>query len=163
MNGELLQRIVAEVVSRLARRAESTATLSVAQLREADARMLICRHATLHVLQADLPLLAQLAEPRSSDAAARIVHEALAAGVRVRLSLQQRLLRALPLKALARLPLRLYDEQGREVVPHPDGVLSYADVARLSGGTLVLRRKCIVTALAREAAAARDIHIIKQE
>ncbi|ECA2957494.1 microcompartment protein PduM, partial [Salmonella enterica subsp. enterica serovar Enteritidis] len=36
MNGETLQRIVEEIVSRLQRRAQSTVTLSVAQLRDAD-------------------------------------------------------------------------------------------------------------------------------
>ncbi|EBC6089858.1 microcompartment protein PduM, partial [Salmonella enterica subsp. enterica serovar Kentucky] len=35
MNGETLQRIVEEIVSRLQRRAQSTATLSVTQLRDA--------------------------------------------------------------------------------------------------------------------------------
>ncbi|EEU8499823.1 microcompartment protein PduM, partial [Salmonella enterica] len=35
MNGETLQRIVEEIVSRLQRRALSTTTLSVAQLRDA--------------------------------------------------------------------------------------------------------------------------------
>ncbi|EAB3938463.1 microcompartment protein PduM, partial [Salmonella enterica subsp. enterica serovar Enteritidis] len=35
MNGETLQRIVEEIVSRLQRRAQSTVTLSVAQLRDA--------------------------------------------------------------------------------------------------------------------------------
>ena len=36
MNGERLQRIVEEIISRLQRRAESTVTQSVAQLRDAD-------------------------------------------------------------------------------------------------------------------------------
>lgn len=62
MNGELLQRIVETIVSRLQRRAESTATLSVAQLRDADCRSLFCQHASLRVLLVDLPLLNQLAE-----------------------------------------------------------------------------------------------------
>ncbi|RXL65375.1 microcompartment protein PduM, partial [Salmonella enterica] len=35
MNGETLQRIVEEIVSRLHRRAQSTAPLSVTQLRDA--------------------------------------------------------------------------------------------------------------------------------
>ena len=40
---------------------------------------------------------------------------------------------------------------------------TYADVARFSGGYLVLRRRPIITALAREAAVARHVQLIKQE
>ncbi|MCT6985816.1 microcompartment protein PduM, partial [Salmonella enterica subsp. enterica serovar Senftenberg] len=39
MNNELLQRIIEEVVSRLKKRAASTISLSVAQLREIDPRI----------------------------------------------------------------------------------------------------------------------------
>ncbi|MBX4308300.1 microcompartment protein PduM, partial [Mycobacterium tuberculosis] len=47
MNHAMLQRIVEEVAARLRRRALSTATLSVAQLGEADIRSLLCQHASL--------------------------------------------------------------------------------------------------------------------
>ncbi len=60
MNGETLQRIVEEIVSRLHRRAQSTATLSVTQLRDADCPALFCQHASLRILLIDLPLLGQL-------------------------------------------------------------------------------------------------------
>ncbi|EAW8136050.1 PduM family microcompartment protein, partial [Salmonella enterica] len=55
MNGETLQRIVEEIVSRLQRRAQSTVTLSVAQLRDADCPALFCQHASLRILLVDLP------------------------------------------------------------------------------------------------------------
>ncbi|ESF99267.1 putative propanediol utilization protein PduM [Salmonella enterica subsp. enterica serovar Paratyphi B str. ATCC 10719] len=42
-------------------------------------------------------------------------------------------------------------------------MLSYRDVALLSRGRLVVHRKCIVTAMARDAANARNIQLIKQE
>ena len=61
MNHAMLQRIVEEVAARLLRRALSTATLSVAQLGEADIRSLLCQHASLRIVQVDLPLLEQLA------------------------------------------------------------------------------------------------------
>ncbi|QMI05631.1 microcompartment protein PduM [Citrobacter sp. RHB25-C09] len=163
MNGEQLQRIVAEVVSRLQRRAESTITLSVAQLREASSRALFCQHSALHILQADLPLLEQIAEHNTVDEAAVMIHQALAFGLHVQLSLQRRLLPAVPVKKLARLPLVLRDEQGQRVLLHPGRLVSYADVAPLPEGLLVLHRKCVVTALAREAASSRNIQFIKQE
>lgn len=77
MNGEVLQRIVEEIVSRLQRRAHSTATLSVAQLRDADCRSLFCQHASLRILLVDLPLLGQLTEAETDDPAARNIHDAL--------------------------------------------------------------------------------------
>ena len=86
MNGEILQRIVEEIVSRLQRRAHSTATLSVAQRRDADCPALFCQHASLRILLVDLPLLAQLADAETDDAAARKIHEALAFGIRVQLT-----------------------------------------------------------------------------
>ncbi|EAA4106295.1 microcompartment protein PduM [Salmonella enterica subsp. enterica] len=153
MNGETLQRIVEEIVSRLQRRAQSTVTLSVAQLRDADCPALFCQHASLRILLVDLPLLGQLADAETDDTAARKIHDALAFGIRVQLSLHSQLLPVIPVKKLARLPLVL----------HAGSVLSYRDVALLSRGRVVVHRKCIVTALAREAANARNIQLIKQE
>lgn len=163
MSGERLQRIVEEVVSRLQRRAQSAVTLSVAQLRDADPRSLCCRNSSLRILQVDVPLLEQIAEGDSSNNAAVMVHEALAFGLRVQLSVQRHLLPALPVRKLARLPLTFSDEQGQTVILHPVNLFSYADIARLSQGVVVLRRRCIVTALAREAAVTRHIQLIKQE
>lgn len=163
MNGDRLQRIVEEVVYRLQRRAQSAVTLSVAQLRETPPRALFSQYASVHILQVDLPLLEQIANNDSSHADAVMIHEALAFGLRVQLSLQRRLLPAVPVKKLARLPLILCDEQGQPIMLHPTRLLSYADVARLPAGWLVLRRKCVVTALARETASARHIQFIKQE
>lgn len=120
MNGETLQRIVEEIVSRLQRRAQSTATLSVTQLRDADCPALFCQHALLRILLVDLPLLGQLADAET-------------------------------------------DEYGLPLVLHAGSVLSYRDVALLSRGRLVVHRKCIVTAMARDAANARYIQLIKQE
>lgn len=65
MNHAMLQRIVEEVAARLRHRALSTATLSVAQLGEADIRSLLCQHASLRIVQVDLPLLEQLAGQRA--------------------------------------------------------------------------------------------------
>ena len=158
MNGAVLQRIVEEIVSRLQRRAQSTATLSVAQLRNADCPGLFSQHASLRIQLVDLPLLAQLADP-----AARKIHEALAFGIRVQLTLHSQLLPVIPLKKLARLPVIFTDERGRRLILHAGSVLSYRDVAQLGQGRLVIHRKCIVTALAREAANARNIQFIKQE
>lgn len=163
MNSELLQRIVAEVVSRLQRRAESTATLSVAQLRETPSHTLCCQYSSLHIVQVDLPLLEQIAENDPSNVAAVAIHEALAFGLRVQLSIQRRLLPALAVKKLGRLPLLFSDEHGQRIMLHPTRLLSYADVARLPDGLLVLHRTCVVTSLAREAASSRNIQLIKQE
>lgn len=66
-------------------------------------------------------------------------------------------------KKLARLPLTFSDPLGQPVRLHAASVLTYADVARFSGGYLVLRRRPIITALAREAAVARHVQLIKQE
>lgn len=163
MNSEQLQRIVEEVVFRLTRRAGRVATLSVAQLREANVRTLFCHYSALTILQVDMPLLEHIAHASSSNAAATIIQEAMASGLCVHLSVQRRLLSALPVKKLARLPITFSDEQGQSVVLHPLTLLSYADVAHHSGGVLVLRRQCVVTALARDAASARNIQFIKQE
>ncbi|QGN39504.1 microcompartment protein PduM [Klebsiella oxytoca] len=163
MNGELLQRIVEEIVSRLQQRAGSTASLSVAQLRDADCPALFCQHASLRIQLVDLPLLDQLADANTDDAAARKIHHALAFGVRVQLTLHSQLLPVIPVKKLARLPLAFADERGLPLVLHAGSLLSYRDVALLDKGRLVLHRKCIVTALAREAANTRNIQLIKQE
>ena len=159
MNHAMLQRIVEEVAARLRRRALSTATLSVAQLGEADIRSLLCQHASLRIVQVDLPLLEQLAGQRALAAAGCALHEAMAWGVRVQLTL----LPALAVKKLARLPLTFSDPLGQPVRLHAASVLTYADVARFSGGYLVLCRRPIITALAREAAVARHVQLIKQE
>ena len=163
MNNELLQRIIEEVVSRLKKRAESTLSLSVAQLREIEPRTLCCQYSSPHLLQAHLPLLEQIAEGCADNMSVVTIHEALACGVRVKISLQHRLLPAIPIRKLARLPLEFSDELGRIIVLHPDKLLSYADVAQLKGGVLVLRRRCVVTALAQDAVGTRNVQLIKQE
>lgn len=163
MNGEVLQRIVGEIVSRLQRRALSTATLSVAQLRDADCRSLFCQHASLRILLVDLPLLGRLTEAETDDPAARNIHDALAFGLRVQLTLHRQLLPVIPVKKLARLPVNFTDERGVPLILHASSVLSYRDVAPLGQGRLVIHRKCLVTALARDAAQARNIELIKQE
>ncbi|WP_213134007.1 microcompartment protein PduM [Citrobacter sp. FP75] len=163
MNNELLQRIIGEVVSRLRKRAESMLSLSVAQLRESDPRTLICQYSALCIEHVDLPLLEHIAQHEPSDVSAARIHEALACGVRVKISLQHRLLPAIPVRKLARLPLEFSDEQGQIIVLHPATLLSYADVAQLQGGFLVLRRRCVVTALAKEAVSMRNVQLIKQE
>ncbi|ADO48006.1 microcompartment protein PduM [[Enterobacter] lignolyticus] len=163
MNGERLQHVIEEVISRLQQRAQSSATLSVRQLREANLRFLLCQYSTLRILQVDLPLLEQIARRDSSDNTAAIIHEALAWGACIQLSVQHQLLSALPVTRLARLPLAFCDERGQPVILHPARLLSYADVARLRGETLVLSRRCVVTALAHDAASSRHIQLITQE
>lgn len=163
MNGEILQRVIEEIVSRLQRRARSTATLSVAQLRDADCRSLFCQHASLRILLVDLPLLSQLADDETDDPVARKIHDAMAFGIRVQITLHSQLLQAIPVKKLARLPVQFSDERGLPLILHAGSLLSYRDVARLDKGRLLLRRQCIVTALARETANARNIQLIKQE
>lgn len=163
MNGEILQRIVEEIVSRLQRRAHSTATLSVAQLRDAGCPGLFSQHASLRILLVDLPLLGQLTEAEADDPAVRKIHDALAFGLRVQLTVHSQLLPLIPVKKLARLPVAFSDERGVPLMLHAGSLLSYRDVALQGRGRLVIHRKCIVTALAREAAQARNIQLIKQE
>lgn len=163
MNGETLQRIVEEIVSRLQRRAQSTATLSVTQLRDADCPALFCQHASLRILLVDLPLLGQLADAETDDAAARKIHDALAFGIRVQLSLHNQLLPGIPVKKTGSSAAGIHRRAGLPLVLHAGSVLSYRDVALLSRGRVVVHRKCIVTAMARDAANARNIQLIKQE
>ena len=147
----LMQRIVDEVVFRLKQRAGKTLVLTVFQLRDASVQESVHQYASLQIRYVDLPLLRQLAENETSDRAAIQIHEALAWGLHIEL------------KTLARLPLSWCDEQGQPIYLHRDRLLSYADIAQLSSGILVLQRKCCVTALAREAAITRNIQLIRQE
>ncbi len=151
MNHAMLQRIVEEVAARLRHRALSTATLSVAQLGEADIRSLLCQHASLRIVQVDLPLLEQLAGQRALAAAGCALHEAMASGRSGTANAASRPAPRAGGKKLARLPLTFSDPLGQPVRLHAASVLTYADVARFSGGYLVLRRRPIITALAREA------------
>mgnify|MGYP000225754321 CR=1 FL=1 len=65
MNHAMLQRIVEEVAARLRRRALSTATLSVAQLGEADIRSLLCQHASLRIVQVAIEDIVDVAADRA--------------------------------------------------------------------------------------------------
>ncbi|ECO0585563.1 microcompartment protein PduM [Salmonella enterica subsp. diarizonae] len=163
MNEDKVQRIAEEVVFRLQRRAQSNIALSTAQLRDADSRTLFSRYGNLRILLTDLPLLRGIAEQNDNDIAAIKLHYALALGVNVQISLYRSLLTSLQVKKLARLPLSFCDENGQSIILHSGQLLSYADVARLRRQILVLRRRCIVTALAHEAASVRNIQLIRQE
>ncbi|MEC9496287.1 MULTISPECIES: microcompartment protein PduM [Escherichia] len=163
MNSVLMQHIVDEVIFRLKQRAGKTLALTVPQLREASVHEIVRQYASLQIRYVDLPLLRQLADNETSDRAALFIHGALAWGVHIQLSLQNHFLNAIKLQALARLPLTWCDEQGQPIYLHHDRLLSYADIAQLCAGILVLQRKCCVTALAREAAITRNIQLIRQE
>ena len=67
------------------------------------------------------------------------------------------------LEGAAPAPAPVTNEYGQHVVLHPGKLLSYTDVLKSGGEIVVLRQKCLVTALAREAAEARNIQLIKQE
>lgn len=58
------------------------------------------------------------------------------------------------------MPLTFSDPLSRPVRLHAASALTYADVARFSSGYLVLRRRPIITALAREAATSRERHSV---
>ncbi|WP_348235201.1 PduM family microcompartment protein, partial [Salmonella enterica] len=73
----------------------------------------------------------------------------------VQLSLHSQMLPVIQVKKLARLPMVFTDERGLPLILHEGSVLSYRDVALLSLGRMVVHRKFIVTALARDAAHAR--------
>ncbi|QCT90189.1 microcompartment protein PduM [Escherichia sp. E4742] len=163
MNNKLMQHIVEEVIFRLKKRAGKTLALTVSQLREASVHEIVHQYASLQIRFVDLPLLRQLAENETSDRAVIHIHEALAWGIHIQLSLQSHLLNTIRLKTLARLPLSWCDEQGKPIYLHRGRLLSYAHVAPLCAGILVLQRKCCVTALARDAAMTRNIQLIRQE
>ncbi|MED8811438.1 microcompartment protein PduM [Escherichia marmotae] len=163
MNNVLMQHIVDEVIFRLKQRAGKTLALTVSQLREASVHEIVHQYASLQIQYVDLPLLRQLAENETSDRAAIHIHEALAWGMHIQLSLQHHFLNVIKLKSLARLPLTWCDEQGQPVYLHRGRLLSYVDIVQLCTGILVLQRKCCVTALAREAAITRNIQLIRQE
>ena len=133
MNNMLMQRIVDEVVFRLKQRAGKTLVLTVFQLRDASVQEIVHQYASLQIRYVDLPLLRQLAgNETSEDRAAIQIHEALARGLHIQLSLQRHYLNAIELKTLARLPLSWCDEQGQPIYLHRDRLLSYADIAQLS-------------------------------
>ncbi|VFT76549.1 propanediol utilization protein PduM [Klebsiella aerogenes] len=67
MNHAMLQRIVEEVAARLRRRARSTATLSVAQLGEADIHSLLCQHASLRIVQGGFTAAGAAYRPARTD------------------------------------------------------------------------------------------------
>lgn len=163
MTGEQMQHIVGLIVARLQARCGQTATLSVDALRTAPVAALCCAHDRLAIAHADLCFLQQLALGERGDPAVANLAQALALGVAVDISLRSDLLGCLPVKKLARLPLTLWDEQGKAVHLHAASVLSYRDIAGLAAGWLVATRQTAITALAREAAHIHQIHIVKQE
>ncbi|WP_330985455.1 MULTISPECIES: microcompartment protein PduM [Enterobacterales] len=163
MNSTLLQHVIDEVVARLQRRAGQTRTLSAAQFQDIDCRALSSQHEALNLTQVSLPQLRQLAKHQEEDRTVRKLFEVLSLGLQVRITIPGNLLPAIPVHKLSGLPLKWCDEHERAIVLHPTKLLSYADVASLNESWLVLRRHCVITALALDAARARNIHLIKQE
>ena len=94
MNNMLMQRIVDEVVFRLKQRAEKTLTLTVSQLREASVHKIVHQYASLQIRYVDLPLLRHLWRTNVRRAVIQI-HEALAWGLHIQLSLQRHFLNAI--------------------------------------------------------------------
>ena len=120
-------------------------------------------HDALHIVQATLQFLHQLAEGKCDDSAVANLFEALSLGMAVSIALPVQILAHLPLRALTPLPCCWCDPQGNKVALHLKNVLSYRDLRALHGGWLVTSRRTVITALAREAALAQHIQLVKQE
>ncbi|MRS16290.1 microcompartment protein PduM [Enterobacteriaceae bacterium RIT691] len=163
MNSALVQQVIDEVVARLQQRAGQTRTLSAAQFQDIDCRAVSSQHDALQLNEVSLPQLRQLADHEEEDRMVRKLFEVLSLGLRVRITIPGHFLPAIPVHKLAGLPLQWCDEHERAIVLHPTTLLSYADLACLNESWLVLRRRCVTTALALDAARARNIHLIKQE
>ena len=92
-------------------------------------------------MQVDLPLLERLAGQRALAAAGCALHEGDGLGRSGTANAASRPAPRAGGKKLARLPLTFSDPLGQPVRLHAASVLTYADVARFSGGYLVLRRR----------------------
>lgn len=162
MNNMLMQRIVDEVVFRVKQRAENTRAdcFSTARRQRSRERSSVCVITNPICRSAAAATTCGERNVRSSS---NPDTRSVSLGMHIQLSLQRHFLNAIELKTLARLPLSWCDEQGQPIYLHRDRLLSYADIAQLSSGILVLQRKCCVTALAREAAITRNIQLIRQE
>lgn len=163
MNSDQMQHIVELIAARLLARVNNAVTLSQEELRHGSAMAHFLTHDTLYVQQTEMGFLHQLAEGDRDNTAVAHLFEAFNLGICVTVTLNSRLLRCLPLRALAKLPLSLCDEQRNGVHVCSGNLVSYRDVVGLSGGWLVTSRKTIITALARETLAARHIRLLKQE
>lgn len=163
MNDEQIQHIVGLIVARLQARRGKVVTLSQETLRHAPVLKLFLTHDALQVEHTDLPFLRQLAEGDRDNTAVANLYEALSLGMAVCITLPTHGLAHLPLRDLARLPCRWCDARGENIVLHLKNVLSYRDLSGLRGGWLVISRKTVMTALAREAARAQHIQLVKQE
>lgn len=163
MTDEQIRHIVELIVARLQARSGNPATLSQEQLRHASVLKLFLTHDSLSVTRTDLPFICQLAEGDRDNTAVANLFEALSLGMPVCVTLPGRSLAHLPLRDLARVPCQWRDTDGATVALHLKNVLSYRDISGRRGGWLVTSRKTVITALAREAAQAQHIQLVKQE
>lgn len=127
------------------------------RLSEASIHSLLCQHASLRIVQVDLPPLGQLTGQHVLMAAGRVLHGAIVWDVRAQLAPLPTLIPTLAIERLARLPLIFSDPPGQPARPHATLVVTYTDIARLRGGYLMLRRHPITTALVREVAVTRHV------
>lgn len=124
MTDEQMQQIVGLIIARLQARPGNTAMLSAEALRHAPVQELVMAHDALHIGQATLPFLHQLAEGKCDDTAVANLFEALSLGMAVCIALPVQILAHLPLRGLAALPCCWCDPQGNKVTLHLKNVLS---------------------------------------
>ncbi|WP_413738856.1 PduM family microcompartment protein [Sodalis sp. RH21] len=168
MGQELMQErwiaeCVAQVILRLQQRQLAELVLSQRSLDTdwpADAAL---RHATLRVTQTTPAFLRQLAAAGDGDAAFDRLRQAWRDGMRVVLEIERSCFGLLPVAELLRLPLKFstHDRQPVHLLARP--VAGYADIKPLPAGYLVLARRVLLTALARDEIVKRGLQLYRQD
>jgi microcompartment protein PduM len=158
-----VKEIVERVITKLKAREGQVYSVNQSQLSAGIEPQIYLRYAVLHLQQPDLGFMTSLSHCNANHPAVATVLEAWSYGVHLHVSLHRHLLQALPIAGLRRLPLTISDHLNLPVTIHGARIMSYADAVAISNGWLVIENKTLVTALAQETLAKRQIGLIRQE
>ncbi|MFA0440894.1 PduM family microcompartment protein [Vibrio sp. 10N.222.51.C12] len=160
----VIEQIVNQVVELLNNRSQSIYKIDNNLLLKGIDLSVYLRHGTVIIQQPPLDVVINLAHPTSDsglDVAVSSIQEALSFGVVVQLNIHESLLAALPIVALARMPIRLADHLGNKVYLHRRSVISTHDLLTLNCQWLVVEAATIITPLAKEFIESRNINLIE--
>lgn len=158
-----IARCVAGVLERLRQREESECVLPLVALPNGWPADTALRHAGLRITQVTPCFLRGIGTALGATAELDAFSRARREGMRVVLEVDWACFGLLPIADLLRLPLKLRATDGRPIHLLARRVAGYADIRPLAPGYLVLTRRVLLTALAREAVAARRLQLYRQD
>lgn len=147
----------------LAKRQNHSRVVTLEELERGLSRVVYLSYDELYLKLPSPGFIRRLANWDDRDAAVATVLQAWSYGVRLRLMVHQQLLRALPLREMAALPIALEDHRRVKVRLMLNDFLTWSDLVPIKDSWLLINKRAVITPMANSLCVKNNIKLIRQE